>query len=146
MEYEKKLDNDVKEMLGTKERVSGLKEFYKRGRGDALGWGLVFIWGAIVALLEITNVVSGINWWDGWAMFFAGFGILALIGAVIAVIVEENHSKAGWNFFFGFILLGFSLSGLINPNLFGVMILCAIASTILIGALNKKTTSKKMEV
>ncbi len=144
MKYEKKLDDDVKKIYGDSknESVSDLKEFYKSGRGDTLGWGLVFIWGAIVLLLDVANVVSGIGWWDGWAIFFVGFGMLALIGALIALQIEENYSKAGWNFFFGFIMLGFSLGGLVHEGLFGVMALLAMASAILVGVLNKDTIPK----
>ncbi|UCH90007.1 MAG: hypothetical protein JSV49_05025 [Thermoplasmata archaeon] len=113
------------------------KEFHKSGRGDALGWGLIFLWGALVLLIEITTNVEAISWWDGWAMFFIGFGIVVLTGGPIGLQIGD-HGKAGWNFFIGFILLGFGLAGIVGGGIFWVMVLFAIASSTLVNVFKKQ--------
>lgn len=115
--------------------------FHRSGRGETFGWGLIFLWAAVVLSLELSGAISGIGWWDGWAVFFTGFGLIALIGAMIALQIGNNE-KAGWNFFFGFIATGFGLSVLINSSSAWVFVLFAVAIVLIIVALKNDSENR----
>jgi Flp pilus assembly protein TadB len=125
--------NDDLYNIEEKKRVSSWTAFHKSGRAETLGWGLIFIWGALVLLLEVADVVSGVSWWDGWAVFFIGFGVIALSGGIIYAYIKD-YSKAGWNLFFGFGAIGFGLSAIIQSDIIWVLVLFAIGAILLIGA------------
>jgi hypothetical protein len=122
------------------EESSRWKTFYRKGKVESIGWGLIFIWGAIVLLADITNYGINFNWWDGWAVFFTGFGVIALIGGFIALKFRD-YDKAGWNFIVSFVILGFSLSTLLNTSWILVLIPLIIGIVIIIGAFTEKSTN-----
>ena len=37
-------------------------------RVDSVGWGAIFIWGALILLAEIMNYAANFSWRDGWAL------------------------------------------------------------------------------
>lgn len=119
------------------EEESALRKFFRSSRGDALGWGLIFLWGAFVVLIEETVHIVSLSWWDGWAVFFLGFGTIAIIGGIIALRFDM-YTKAGWNFVAGFIILGFGLGGLLKTEFVWVLVLGAIAVILLYAASNEK--------
>lgn len=97
---------------------------------------MIFLWGALVVMIEVTTNVKSTTWWDGWAVFFTGFGTIALGGALVAVQMKD-YDKAGWNFFFGFVAIGFGIGGIFNTDYAWVFVLFAIATILLVGALVK---------
>jgi uncharacterized membrane protein YhaH (DUF805 family) len=137
----KKMNNDVYK-TDEKEGVSSWKELYKAGRVETLGWGLIFLWGALVVLIEATTNIKSTTWWDGWAVFFAGVGMIALAGAVVAIQFKD-YDKAGWNFIIGFIVLGFAIGGIFNTDYAWVFVLFGIAAVLLVGAFVKSPEKKE---
>lgn len=118
---------------------TGWRAFFRSNRGDALGWALIFFWGAIVLLLEVTGSVASVSWWNGWSVFFIGFGAIVLAGAVISTRLKM-WEKAGWNYIIGTILLGLGLSGIVGSACEGwiwVLVLVVIGAVILLGAFVK---------
>jgi hypothetical protein len=115
------------------ESESSWIKFNKSGRGETFGWGLIFLWGAIVLLMEETINVEFVSWWDGWAVFFIGFGTIAMLGAVIGVQIKD-YGKAGWNFAVGTVALSFSLGTIYNSDLGWVFAAFAIALGLIIAA------------
>ncbi|MBW2999713.1 hypothetical protein KY339_03495 [Candidatus Woesearchaeota archaeon] len=116
---------------------SGFWGFYESGRADAFGWALIFFWGALTVLAEITGFSSRFAWWDGWSVFFTGFGVIVLLGVPPYLYVGKK-SKAGWNLIIGIILLAVGLSDLVNFGWIWVVILLVIGLAILQGAFKKK--------
>lgn len=116
---------------------NNLKDLYTSGRSDSVGWALIFFWGALVVLLEATGYSARFSWWDGWSVFFTGFGIIALSG-VPFLFKYGRREKAGWDLFFGLIMLGVGLSDLVNFGWIWVVILLIIGFAILSDAFKKK--------
>jgi hypothetical protein len=123
------------------DKTSSWKKYYKTGKIDTIGWGFIFIWGGIILLADITEFGANFSWWDSWAVFFTGFGIIALIGGLISLKFRDKD-KAGWNFIISFIILGFSLSTLLNAGWIIVLIPLAIGIIIIIGAFIDKSEIK----
>ena len=76
---------------------------------DKIGWGAVLLWGGLVALVDAIWNTSALAWWNGWAVFFVGTGVLVLLGTVIRVLVPELRGKAGASLVFGVVLLAIGL-------------------------------------
>lgn len=122
-------------------RVNGSESswirFQKSGRGEALGWGLIFLWGTIVLLAEVAGWTEGVGWWDGWAVFFLGFGLIALLGGMVGLQIRD-YDKAGWNFVVGIMMVGFSLGTLVESDWAWVAVVGGIAVVLIIGAFYPK--------
>jgi hypothetical protein len=117
-------------------------KFQKSGRGDTLGWGLIFLWGAIVVLIEMTTDVKSISGWDGWAVFFIGFGVIALFGAVVGVQIKD-HAKAVWNGIVGFFALSFGLGTILETDAFWALALFGVALVLIYAASNNNWDEKE---
>jgi hypothetical protein len=139
MEINENIKNEADQIQN--EETYGWKKFYKSGKLDAIGWAIIFFWGAIVLTTEILGYSTNFSWWNGWAVFFTGFGAMAIIGAIISVYAKD-YDKAGWNFIVGFIMLGFSFGFIFNSNLVWVLVILAIGTIILVGAFIDKPNQK----
>ena len=117
----------------------GLREFYESGKGDSLGWGLVFILAGSIVLLEMAGLVSGLEWWNGWSVWFLGAGLITLVGSAICLRVGLT-SKGGWGVFLSLILLALGIGGLAQVDVFWPFVLLGIGIMILIGAVHKSTS------
>ncbi len=84
---------------------------WHKDRLDAIGWAVFFIWGALVMLAGATKFSENFSWWDGWGVFFAGVGIIVIIGTVIRIMIPEYKRSPVGGFIFGFILLAIGLGG-----------------------------------
>ena len=112
---------------------SNLKDFYKSGKGDALGWALIFFWGAFVYLMDITGTSSDVSWWNGWSVFVTVFGLIVLTNAVMHLVVKQ-HGKGFSGFIFGSILILIGLGGVVDTRwawflffvIVGVLILTSV--------------------
>ena len=110
-------------------------------RLDAAGWGLFFIWGALVLLADITNLADKFDWWNGWGIFFIGMGIIILIGTVIRWLVPQYRSKWAASLILGLLILafGFGISGWKGIlDWIWVVILAAIGISIFIRAFARR--------
>ena len=115
----------------------GLEEFYRTGKGDALGWAIIFIWGAILYALDLTGFSQNYSWWNGWSLFFTGFGLIVIIQSVIHYYVKQK-SKAIGGFIFGFILLVLGLGGFVDTSWAWFAFLIIIVILILLGIFGHK--------
>lgn len=139
MELKEKTKNETGQIQD--EENIGWKKFYKSGKLDATGWAIIFFWGAIVLASEAVDYSAKFSWWNGWAVFFTGFGIIAIIGAIISTYAKD-YDKAGWNFIVGFIMIGFSLGFIFDTNWIWVIVIVAIGVIILLGAFFEKSSEK----
>lgn len=117
-------------------------KFQKSGRGETLGWGLIFLWGTLVLIAELAGLTEGVSWWDGWAVFFLGFGAIALLGGVVGLQIGDRD-KAGWNFVVGFVMIGFSLGTLVTSDWAWVGVLGGVAFVLIIGAFYPKRNNSE---
>ena len=114
-----------------------LEEFYKSGKGDAVGWAIIFIWAAIVYALGLSGFTDSYSWWNGWSVFFTGFGVIVIIQSIIHVLAKQRNKAIG-GFIFGFILLIIGLGGFIDTSWALPIFLVIIAILILIGVFTHK--------
>jgi len=96
-QFENKVDQDKK------------LEWWDSDKLDALGWGLAFIWGGFVLLLNNYNINETFPWWDGLGVFFTGAGIITITIAIIRFFTSRNQGKVIAGLIFGLILLGIGL-------------------------------------
>lgn len=127
---EKKREKDEKE----EEKRKGWGEKWRRDQVNAIVWASVLIWAALVILAEATGFAEDSfgNWWEAWAMFFAGFGAFILLGTFYRMLVPEHRRPVAGGLILGFILLGVGLGEMLDSwNYVWVVILIAIALIIL---------------
>jgi len=127
---EKKREKNEKE----DEKRKGWDEKWRRDRVNAVCWAAVLIWGALVILAETTGYKDHFDWWEGWAVFFAGAGTVLLLTAFYRVLVPEHRRAVAGNVIFGLVLLGVGLGSLISWDYIWVIILIVIALMILLRA------------
>ena len=127
---EKKREKNEKE----DEKRKGWDEKWRRDRVNAVCWAVVLIWGALVILAETTGYKDHFDWWEGWAVFFAGAGTVLLLTAFYRVLVPEHRRAVAGNVIFGLVLLGVGLGSLISWDYIWVIILIVIALMILLRA------------
>lgn len=120
-----------------KEKRRGFGERRKSDRVDAIGWGAAFIWAALVLMAQTANIAANFSWWDGWAVFFTGAGVIALLGVVIRQIMPEYASPSIWDLLFGFFLLGIGLGGVVG-DWFWVLVLFIIGAAILLSEFSNR--------
>ncbi len=89
----------------------------EKGRHDPVGtitFAAVLIWGGIVALISIGNLVT-VSWWQGWPVFFTGVGVILLVEAVVRMRPEYRRHVGG-TVVLGIILLVLGLSSLLGTG------------------------------
>jgi hypothetical protein len=108
---------------------------WHRDKLDAIGWAAFLIWGAIVLLADTTKFSANFSWWNGWSVFFAGVGIIVIVGTVVRLLLPQYKRSAAGGFIFGAILLAIGLGGWawIWP-----LALLAIAITILMSVFKRR--------
>jgi len=113
---------------------------WRQDRLDAVGWGLFFIWGALVLLADITNFSAKFHWWKSWGIFFIGVGVIILIGTIIRWLVARYRSKWMTSLILGLVMLavGFGASGWNIWNWVWVVILAFIGISIFIRAFARR--------
>ncbi len=83
---------------------------FKSDKLDTLGWGVLFVWAAMVLLAESTGYVQNFPWWwDSWGVFFTGAGIIVLSEAVVRMLVPAYHHAMVWNLICGAVLTSIGL-------------------------------------
>ena len=107
-------------------------------RVDAVGWAAGFIWAAFVIIATHTAVTANIVWWDGWAVFFAGAGVIVLIETAVRLLLPAYRKGIEASLIFGFILIGFGLGGLIGWVWVWPAVLVVVAATILKSAFRSR--------
>jgi len=130
---EKRREKDEKE----EEKRKGWGEKWRRDRVNAVMWSAVLIWAALVILADTSGFTDDhfSSWWEGWAVFFAGFGAFMLLGALYRMMVPEHRRPIAGGLILGFVLLGVGLGELLDSwDYVWVVILIAIALVILFHA------------
>lgn len=79
-------------------------------RLDGIFYGLAFILGGLVLAAELSDFSASLPWWTtGWGVFFAGVGVLAILGTAVRILVPRYRVRVGQSLVFGCIMLGIGL-------------------------------------
>jgi hypothetical protein len=137
---ERRRNEKEEEKRGEKEeeKRGGWDEKWRRGRGNAVQWAAILIWGALVLLADTSDFAANFSWWEGWAVFLAGVGAIVLLGTVIRLLMPEHRRRVVGSLIIGFNFLGVGLGGLISWNYIWVVVLIAIALVILLSAFARR--------
>jgi len=135
---EKRREKDEKE----EEKHKGWGEKWRRDRLNALVWASVLIWAALVILASASGFADDNfgDWWEGWAVFFAGFGAVVLLSSFYRMLVPEQRRPVAGGLILGFILLGIGLGQILDSWTYvWVGVLVALALIILFNAFLRRT-------
>jgi hypothetical protein len=113
-------------------------DWWRQDKVDAVGWGVAFIWGALVLLAEVTNFAEDYSWWDGWGVFFTGAGFITLIETIIRLQIPAYRGKWVGSLIFGLILLAIGLGTWGNVGWLWVLVLLVVGIIILRETLVRK--------
>ncbi len=129
--------SDIMRKEREKEFCEGWGAWWRSDLIDGLGWAAGFIWAALVILAGATNFAANFSWWDGWAVFFTGAGIIVLVEVAFRMLLPAYRKSVVGNLIFGLILLAIGLGGLVGWIWVWPLVLVAIAAVILRGAFKK---------
>jgi len=90
----------------------------------------ILIWGGIVALIQTENWVT-VSWWDSWAVFLVGTGVILLVKAYFRSRPEHRRPYGG-TIIIGLVLIAIGLGDLIKSNLGWPVILIIIGVVIVL--------------
>lgn len=108
--------------------------------GSAL-WALFIIWIGVVLLLanmgDDGEKVLGLDWGNFWAWALVGGGVLTWLDVVLRTIMPAYRRPLGGRIVWGSALLAFGLGGLLEVELWPLIII-AIGVSMLVGYLRPK--------
>jgi hypothetical protein len=122
-------------------KESGWDKWWRSTRSDSLWWAILFILGGVIVILEITNTVDSLSWWNGWSVFFTGMGIVTLLMVLIRYLIPNDQHSVFWGTLWGCILLSIGLGDLVSGWIWGLVLL-AIGVGILKDAITKKSQTE----
>ena len=110
--------------------------WYRTDAHESVGWALIFLLAATLVIIDISGMTNGIGWWDGWAVFFLGLGIIVLMGAVVRRIVL-GYRVEGFGAVCGIVLVAIGVDGLLGIEWIWPIVLTAIGVLILVSVFAK---------
>lgn len=99
-------------------------------RQEVVGWALIFIFGALVLLVDTTEISSSFSWWNAWSVFFIGFGAITLVGMFI-YLFKGKTGRVIWNLLWGSVFLTIGLRNFTNPNWVWIVVLAGLGLLLL---------------
>ena len=112
---------------------SRLVKWWKTDAHEAVGWALIFLWAASILFFEVSGAAADVAWWDGWALFFLGLGIIVLTGTVVRRIII-GRSIEGFGAVCGVFMVAGGVDGLVGVEWIWPVALGAVGVLILIYA------------
>jgi cation transport ATPase len=97
---------------------------------------VILIWGGVVALIETAHLVAS-PWWQGWAVFLIGTGVILLLKAAYR-LRPEHRRPAGGTVIIGLILIAVGLGDIIGWSYSWPVILIAVGIIIVILAVFRR--------
>jgi len=91
------------------------KQSEEKWRSDpvrTIMFAAILIWGGIVALIEVGNLVTG-RWWQAWPVFLIGVGVILLVKAAVRQIPEYRRPVGG-TLVAAAVLIGIGIANLVG--------------------------------
>jgi hypothetical protein len=105
-------EEEKREKEDEKRHEKTFEEKWRHNPVRVITLAIVLIWGGIVALIEVSPITRP-SWWEGWAIFFAGTGIILLIKAAFR-LRPENRRPVGGTVIIGLVLLAIGVGGIVG--------------------------------
>ena len=122
---------------GWEEKGKSWDEKRQGGRVGTVVWASILIWAGLVLLQETTELLD-LTWWNAWAVFFVGAGIIILLGVVYRLLVPEHRRPVTGSVIFAIILLGIGLGDLVDWGIIWPIVLIAIGLLIVLRVLVRR--------
>jgi hypothetical protein len=114
-------------------------------RRDARGFGILLVWGALVLIANALGAEAAISWWNGWAVFFAGAGILVLGGTAVKYLGSgQSRGQAVGGLICGMVLLGFGIGEAVPW--YWAVVLSVVGLAVLFGAFTDRKRRHRDEI
>jgi hypothetical protein len=114
-------------------------------RRDARGFGTLLVWGALVLIANAIGAKSVISWWDGWAVFFAGAGMLVLAGTALKYLGSgQSRGKTVGGLICGMVLLGFGIGEAVPW--YWAVVLAVVGLSVLFGSFTDRRRRGQDEI
>lgn len=115
---------------------SHFMRWYRTDAHEGMGWALIFLMAATLLSIEISGMTSDIGWWDGWAVFFLGLGIIVLFGAVVRRVVIGRRIE-GFGAVCGTFMIAIGVDGILGVEWIWPIVLGAVGVLILFSVLTQ---------
>jgi hypothetical protein len=132
-------EEEKREKEDEKRSEKSWDEKWRHNPVRAATMAIILIWGGIVALISVGDIVS-ISWWKGWPVFLVGTGIILLVKAAIRMMPEQRRSVGG-TVIIGLILLGVGLGDLLSWVYVGPVFLILIGVVLIFGIFFRRRNS-----
>jgi fatty acid desaturase len=107
------------------------EEKWRRDPVRGIMFAAILIWGGVVALITIADMVS-VSWWQGWAVFLAGTGVILLLKAAVRLLRPEYRRPIGGTVIIGVILLGVGIGDIVGWEYTWPVILIIIGAVLVV--------------
>jgi hypothetical protein len=97
---------------------------------------IILIWGGVVALIESAHIIN-LPWWQGWAVFLIGVGVILLLKAAYRLMPEHRRPVRG-TVIISLVLIAVGLGDIIGWNFSWPVILIAIGIIIIVLAIARR--------
>ncbi len=97
---------------------------------------VILIWGGIVALIQSANLIIA-PWWQAWAIFLAGTGVILLVKSAYR-LRPEHRRPVGGTVIIALILIAVGLGDIIGWSFSWPVILIAIGIIIVVLAIARR--------
>jgi hypothetical protein len=98
-----------------------------------------------VLIANASGAEAAISWWNGWAVFFAGAGILVLGGTALKYRgSKQSRGKAVGGLICGMVLLGFGIGEAVPW--YWAVVLAVVGLAVLFGSFNDRRRRHRDEI
>jgi hypothetical protein len=122
-------EDEKHEKEDEKKQEKQMDEKFRRDPVRGITFAVILIWGGIVAWIQVANLVKA-EWWQAWAVFFIGTGVILLVKAAFRLRPEHRRSIGG-TVIIGLVLIGVGLGDIIGWGYSWPIILIVIGVLIL---------------
>ncbi len=117
-------EEEKREKEDEKRHEKEWEEKWRHNPARIVALAVILIWGGIVALIETAHLVTA-HWWQAWAIFLIGTGVILLVKAAYR-LMPEHRRPVGGTIIIGLILIAVGLGDIVGWNYTWPIILIAI--------------------
>ncbi len=117
-------EEEKREKEDEKRHEKEWEEKWRHNPARIVALAVILIWGGVVALIETAHLVTA-PWWQAWAIFLIGTGVILLIKAAYR-LMPEHRRPVGGTIIIGLILIAVGLGDIVGWNYTWPIILIAI--------------------
>jgi hypothetical protein len=134
---------DEKEQEKVTEKSPEEKAWDEKSRRDPLSamlWAGILIWAGVAFLIENLGLLRSMGLpatFDGWALAFAGAGVILLAGVLIRLTVPEYSGPVAGQVILGMIFLAVGLDDVYGWEIIGPVAIIAIGLVVLLRAFRR---------